>query len=129
MDGLDSRVDNALRAPEAAIADDGFSERILQRLPKRRLSGAASRRWTLAAAAATGSLLTILLAPPVETAFGLALLPDSLRTFALAALAFAATVGIPLACVFHSELGAWIATRSLGLGVAAGRRKSAVYDE
>jgi hypothetical protein len=46
---------------------------------------------------------------------------------ALAALAFTATVVIPLACVFHAELGAWIAARSPG--VASGRGKSAVYDE
>jgi hypothetical protein len=74
-----------------------------------------------------GSLLTILLAPPVESAFGLARLSGSLQTLALAALAFAATVGIPLACVFHTELGAWISARSSG--VAAGRGRSAVSDE
>jgi hypothetical protein len=111
MESVDSRVDHALRASEMAIADNGFSESVLRLLPRRRLSSAASRRWTLAGAAATGSLLTILLAPPVESAFGLAHLSGSLQTLALAALAFAATVGIPLACVFHAELGGWIATR------------------
>jgi hypothetical protein len=126
MESLDRRVEQALRAPETAIGDDGFSESVLRGLPRRRLSSAASRRWTLAAAAATGSLLTILLAPPVESAFGLARLSGSLQTLALAALVFAATVGIPLICVFHAELGAWIAARS---GVASGRGKSALYDE
>jgi len=110
MDPIDRRLDQALRAPETAIADDGFSEIVLERLPRRRLGGAASRRWTLAAAAATGSLLTILLAPPVESAFGLARLSGGLQTFVLATLAFVATVAIPLICVFHTELGAWLAT-------------------
>jgi hypothetical protein len=127
MESVDSRVEQALRASETAIADEGFSDSVLHRLPRRRFSGAASRRWTLAAAAATGSLLTILLAPPVESAFGLARLSGSLQMLALAALAFTATVVIPLACVFHAELGAWFAPRSSGL--ASGRGKSATYDE
>lgn len=126
MESVDRQVEQGLRVPETSIADAGFSESILHRLPRRRLSGATSRRWTLAVAAAMGSLLTIVLAPPVESAFGLARLSGGLQTLALAALAFVATVGIPLACVFHAELGAWIATRS---GVASGRGKSAVYDE
>jgi hypothetical protein len=116
-----------LHAPEAAIADDGFSERVLHHLPRRRLGSVASRRWTLAAAAATGSLLTILLAPPVESVFGFARLSGSLQTFVIATLAFVATVAIPLIVVFHAELGAWLAPRSSGL--ASGRGKSATYDE
>jgi hypothetical protein len=126
MERIDNRVEQALRAPEAAIADNGFSESLLRLLPRRRLSSAASRRWTLAAAAAAGSLLTILLAPPVESAFGLARLSGNLQTLALGALVFAATVGIPLACVFHAELGAWIAMRSSG--VATGRGNSAAEE-
>jgi hypothetical protein len=111
MESVDRRVEQMLHAPEAAIADDGFSENVLQRLPKRRVSSAASRRLTLAGAAAMGSLLTILLAPPVESAFGLARLSGGLQTFLLAALAFVATVGIPLICVFHAEFGAWLTSR------------------
>ena len=109
MESVDGRVEQALRAPETAIADDGFSESVLERLPKCRLSTVASRRLTLAAAAAAGSLLTILLAPPVETAFSFARLSGSLQTFILAALVFAATVSIPLICVYYAELGAWLA--------------------
>jgi hypothetical protein len=108
MDSLDLRIERALSAPESAIGDAGFSEAVLARLPKRRLSAAASGRWTLAGAAALGSLLTILLAPPVESAFGLAALSSGWRTLVLATLAFAATVGIPLICVFHAELSARI---------------------
>lgn len=102
-------VEQALGAPETAIADDGFSERVLERLPRRHMSHAASRRLTLAAAAATGSLLTILLAPPVESAFSFSRLSGDLQTFIVGALAFAATVSIPLLCLYHAELRAWLA--------------------
>jgi hypothetical protein len=111
MESVERRAEQALRAPEAAIADDGFSESVLERLPRRRLSSAASQRLTLAGAAAMGSLLTILLAPPVESAFGFARLSGGLQTLLLAALAFVATVGIPLVCVFHAELGPWLTSR------------------
>jgi anti-sigma factor RsiW len=70
----DDALETALRAPEPAIADESFSERVIASLPRsRRRPPVPSRRWTLAAAAAAGSLLTILLAPTVESVVGFSL--------------------------------------------------------
>lgn len=63
-------LDAALRRNEPAIGDGGFSERVLAQLPPRHARRAVPRRWTLAGAAAAGSLATILLAPTVESVIG-----------------------------------------------------------
>ena len=60
----------ALRQEEPEISDGGFSERLLARLPAARAHRVVPRRWTLAGAAAAGSLATILLAPTIESVIG-----------------------------------------------------------
>ena len=60
-------LDAALRRNEPAIGDGGFSDRVLARLPPRHARRTVPRRWTLAGAAAAGSVATILLAPTVES--------------------------------------------------------------
>lgn len=97
----DYSLDVALRTAEPEIVDDGFSDRVLRALPPRKRRLAVSRRWTLAAAAGTGSLLTILLAPPIE-ALGLAL-PYVGMWPVLTALAFVACVAAPLIWIARPE--------------------------
>ena len=63
-------LDAALRRNEPAIGDGGFSDRVLARLPPRHARRTVPRRWTLAGAAAAGSVATILLAPTVESVIG-----------------------------------------------------------
>jgi len=70
MTNHDEGIEPALRATEPEIADAGFSERLLARLPPKKARRAVPRRWTLAGAAAVGSLATILLAPSVEGVIG-----------------------------------------------------------
>jgi hypothetical protein len=70
MNNLDDALDAALRTREPAVGDAGFSERLLARLPPIKKRRAVPRRWTLAAAAAVGSLATILFAPTVESLIG-----------------------------------------------------------
>lgn len=71
MDSIDKQLDIILRKPETPIGDDGFSEGVVNRLPKRRRSREKCRSWTLAGAAAIGSILTLILVPPIETALKL----------------------------------------------------------
>src|SRR5262245_3521936 len=67
----DDPLETALRRSEPEIGDADFSERVLARLPPRQVDRrAVPRRWTLAGAAAAGSLATILLAPTVESVIG-----------------------------------------------------------
>jgi anti-sigma factor RsiW len=94
-------IDAALRTAELPIADDGFSDRVLASLPPRKRRRTVSRRWTLAVAAGTGSLLTIVLAPSIE-ALGLAL-PYVGMVPVLTALVFAAVVAAPLLWIMRSE--------------------------
>jgi hypothetical protein len=70
MNNLDDALEAALRSPEPDIGDAQFTERLLARLPPAKKRRAVPRRWTLAAAAAAGSLATILLAPTVESLIG-----------------------------------------------------------
>jgi hypothetical protein len=63
-------LETALRRNEPEIGDGGFSERLLARLPAARAHRAVPRRWTLAGAAAAGSLATILVAPTIESVIG-----------------------------------------------------------
>ena len=67
----DEQLEDALQKSETSISDDGFTESVLARLPKRKSISVKPRCWTLAGAAAIGSFLTLLLAPPIEKAFGL----------------------------------------------------------
>ena len=68
-ESIDQYIESMLTRSEAEIADDGFSEIVMRRLPRKRLNLVNSRRVTLATAAAMGSALTILLAPPLEVVF------------------------------------------------------------
>ena len=70
MNDHDDRIEAVLRATEPDIADAGFSERMLARMPPKKAGRAVPRHWTLAAAAAVGSLSTILLAPTIESVVG-----------------------------------------------------------
>jgi hypothetical protein len=94
-------LEAVLRTAEPAIADDGFSERVMAGLPQRKRRRAVTRRWTLAVAAGTGSLLTILLAPSIE-GLGLAL-PYVGMLPVLTMLAFVAVVAAPLFWASSSE--------------------------
>ena len=94
-----------LRSAEASIGDDGFSDRVLARLPKRRRRFSTVRRATLAAAAGVGSLATILLAPPVESLLdGLALFGGSWSA-ALTAAAIVAILAGPAVWFFYFDPG------------------------
>jgi hypothetical protein len=70
MKDFDDALESALRTREPDVGDAGFSERLLARLPPIEKRRAIPRRWTLAAAAAAGSLATILFAPTVESLIG-----------------------------------------------------------
>lgn len=100
-EGGNDALEAALRTAEPVIADDGFSERVMAGLPPRKRHRAVTRRWTLAVAAGTGSLLTIVLAPSIE-ALGLAL-PFVGMLPVLTALVFVAVVAAPLFWISSSE--------------------------
>jgi hypothetical protein len=55
---------------ETPLADEGFSQRVLDALPRAHFSADRLRRWILGVGAVTGCLSTAILAPPVEGAFG-----------------------------------------------------------
>jgi len=94
-------VEAALRTAEPELADDGFCERVLASLPPGKRRRVPTRRWTLAVAAGTGSLLTILLAPSIE-GLGLAL-PFVGMLPVLTVLAFVAVVAAPIVWIASSE--------------------------
>jgi len=105
MDAIDERLDELLESAEPALGDDAFSDLVMRRLPRQRLGAGAARPLTLASAAAIGSLLTILLAPPINSAFGLASLPADQQTLVLAGGAFVVIVGLPLAWLYFARRG------------------------
>jgi hypothetical protein len=96
-------IEAALRSPEPALADEDFSTGVLARLPAQPLRG-NSRRWTLAAAAALGSALTLAIAPPLETAVA-SLSPWSVPAAASSAVAVLAIVLVPAFVAFFAERG------------------------
>ena len=102
MDPMENRIKNLLDQPETAIADDGFSELVMGQLPRKRIGRSNSRRWTLAGAAAAGSALTILLAPPVESVFGLYNISSSQTTIIAAAL-LASIIAVPVIWLLQSD--------------------------
>lgn len=65
-DKLDQQLDQLLKQSEPELIDDGFSDAVMRSLPRKKFYQVNSRRLTLAIAAATGSVLTMLLAPPLE---------------------------------------------------------------
>lgn len=96
-------IDAALRSPEPTLADDDFSANVMARLPARQRRSAA-RRWTVAGAAALGSVLTLAIAPPLETVVA-SLSPWSIPPLAFSAVATVAIVLIPALIVFYAERG------------------------
>jgi hypothetical protein len=86
MHDIDPDLEQRLRAAESPIGDAGFSESVLRELPPRRRRSRA-RRWTLGGAAALGSLLTMLVAEPVEKMLGsLAIVPAPIITIVVLVL-------------------------------------------
>ena len=95
-------IDAALRSPEPTLADDDFSTNVMARLPARQHRSA--RRWTVAGAAALGSVLTLAIAPPLESVVA-SLSPWSIPPIAFSAVATVAIVLIPALIVFYAERG------------------------
>jgi len=94
-------IEEALRTPEPAVADDDFSAGVLARLPPRRRR-LATRRWTLAGAACLGSALTALFAPPLGEAFA-AVLPWMIPPHAAAIVAILIVVTVPALFFLYTE--------------------------
>jgi len=94
-------IETALRTPEPALADDDFSASVLARLPPRRRRSPA-RRWTLAGAAALGSVLTLALSPPLERVIA-SLTPWSISPLVLSTAPAVAVVLIPARIVLYAE--------------------------
>jgi hypothetical protein len=100
MTEADPGLEQVLRTREPEIADAGFSESVLRQLPARRSRRGRARRWTLAGAAGLGSLLTLLLAEPVEPMLrSVTVLPAPMIT----TVALVLIVSIPLAWILYSE--------------------------
>ena len=60
MDSQDERLEAYFGSPEPSIADNGFSEAVLARLPPSRLRARTARCLSLGAAACIGSAVTLL---------------------------------------------------------------------
>jgi hypothetical protein len=103
MENMDARIDLALQKPEPAIGDCGFSETVMRRLPRRRISRTAARRLTLGGAAAAGSVLTAVLGAPIQTAFGTFMLEGGLPMTTFAAIVIVSVIAVPVAWVFYSR--------------------------
>jgi hypothetical protein len=100
MSNPDNELERILRASETEIADAPFSERVLAQLPAKRWRRVTARRWTLAGAAGLGSLVTYLVAEPLEQALSAyVLLPPPVVTITVLAL----IVSLPIAWILHSE--------------------------
>lgn len=100
MNNADLEFDRLLRSPESELADAGFSESVMKRLPVTRWGRMPMRRWTLTGAAALGSLSTYLLAEPIEHALSAyAMLPAP----AITIVALALVVSLPLAWILYTE--------------------------
>jgi hypothetical protein len=100
----DKQLEEVLQRSETSISDDGFTESILAHLPKRKIINAKPRCWTLAGAAAIGSFLTLLLAPPIEKAFSLYKVTHGYHTTILADLMLIAILTIPTGWVVYSQI-------------------------
>jgi hypothetical protein len=95
------KLENALRTPEPALADEEFNTSVLARLPPR-LRRSTAPRWTVAGAAALGSVLTLAIAPPLEGVVA-SIAPFAIPPLVLSAVGVVATVVIPALYVFYSE--------------------------
>ena len=103
MDSKDARIEAALRAPEQAIGDDDFTQAVFERLPAKRFSQAAARRWTLGGAALAGSVLTSVIGAPLETAFSSLVLGGGVNLTAVGILFVIGMLAIPVAWTVFSR--------------------------
>jgi hypothetical protein len=102
MDSMDARLETALRRPEPAIGDDGFSDAVMRTLPAKRFGGARAGRWTLGGAAAAGSVFASLFGAPLENAFS-SLVWGGVDATSTIAVLFVAIVAVPVVWVFYSK--------------------------
>jgi len=102
MGSFDDQLESVLRRAEPEIADGGFSESVLAAMPARKPARNTTRRWTLAGAAATGSVLTSVLGAPLESVFSAYVLSFNLNTTALA-VGLIAVLALPVAWMFYSK--------------------------
>ena len=117
MTDADTKLDNALREPEPAIGDDGFTDGAMARLPYRAPERTVPGRWTVAGAAIAGSFATLVLAPPIESAFGLLALPGSTQTLILTVAGFVTVVAVPLGWLFGSRIMATLRWAAAAISV------------
>jgi len=95
-------IEAALRASEPPLADDEFSANVLARLPPRRRSTNAARKWTMAGSAALGSALTLALAGPLEAVVA-SISPWSIPPAVLSTVAVLTVVALPALLVLYTE--------------------------
>jgi hypothetical protein len=70
MDEIELRLATLLREDTSNTPDEGFSERVMAALPRRRFAGARARRLGMGAAAAVGGGLGLAFATPLEQLAG-----------------------------------------------------------
>jgi hypothetical protein len=102
MDPIDARLEAMLLEPEPAIRNDGFTESVMTAVRTRRRGGAKAGRRTLGGAVIAGSVVTALVAAPLETAF-ISWVPGSAYVTSALAVLFVAFVAIPTVWTFYSE--------------------------
>ena len=102
MDSIDARLEALLHEPESAIRNDGFSETVMTAVRATRRGDARTARWTLTGAVVAGTVITSLIAAPLNGAFSSWVPESDYATSALAVL-FVAFVAIPAAWIFDSE--------------------------
>ena len=102
MSTIDSLLEAKLRSAEPEVADEGFSESVMLRLPAKQTSKAKARRWTLGAAAVAGSIATSILGAPLETAFSSLVLGTNYDATMITVLTLT-VLAVPVAWVFYSK--------------------------
>ena len=103
MDLIDKQLDAMLRKSEQPINDDSFSESVLNRLPRKWHNREKYRKWTLAGAAAMGSLLTLILAPPIETVLKYFEINSPYQILKLLVFLFLMVLSVPLVSLLYSR--------------------------
>jgi hypothetical protein len=116
MGDIDRELEDRLQAREPPLGDAGFSDRVLRQLPARqRKLGTGARRWTLAGAAGMGSLLTILLAEPMENLLA-ALAPVPAHAVTIAVLIV--MISVLLAWILHGTYRSSVESSALSAQIA-----------
>ena len=105
MDPIDELIEQALRAAEPAIVEDGFRERVLARLPPagRSRHKSMARYLSLAIAACAGSLVTLLLGLPAEGLLANYVEYDDLVAVLLEPVILASILAAPFAWLIYRE--------------------------